>query len=217
MVERPREKLYFQGPSYLSDSELIAVILGTGVRGCSALELAHQLLSVFGGLHGLASSSPSELATIGGIGQVKAARVSAALTLGQRLTQLEARQKKTIGTPREAVSYLWADLRFLPKETFRCLVVDTKNQVIANELISVGTLNSSLVHPREVFRPVISRSGAGVILAHNHPSGDPTPSREDIELTKRLVDCGKLLGIQVLDHIIVGDNTFVSLREKGIV
>jgi len=201
----------------LSDGELVAVILGTGVRGRSALELAHELLSIFGGLRGLAASSPCELATIGGVGRAKAARVIAALTLGQRMAQLQARQKKSIGTPAEAASYLWSDLRFLSKENFRCLVVDTKNQVIANELVSVGTLNSSLVHPREVFRPVISRSGAGVILAHNHPSGDPTPSREDVELTRRLVDCGKLLGIQVLDHIIVGDNTFVSLREKGIV
>ncbi|MBO8126191.1 MAG: DNA repair protein RadC [Firmicutes bacterium] len=215
--ERPREKLFFHGEEALDVAELLAVVIGTGNRGASALDLANRLLAHFGDLAGLARVEASEVAMLAGIGPAKAAQVVAALALGKRISKLQARPKQIIASPREAFSYLWSDLRFQTREIFRCLVMDTKNQILANELVSIGTLNSSLVHPREVFKPAIARSAAGVILAHNHPSGDPAPSEEDIALTKRLAECGKLLGIKVLDHIIVGDNTFVSLREKGII
>ncbi len=214
--ERPREKLMAQGTASLSNLELLTVILGTGCRGRGVTELAGHLLTAFGGLRGLATTDPWELSKVTGMGKAKAAQVTAALALGQRANQLDARQKRVVQSPADAAAVFCSDLRFLAKEHFRCLVLDVKNQILTNELVSIGTLNASLVHPREVFRPAISRAGAGVILAHNHPSGDPTPSREDLGLTKRLAECGNLLGIEVLDHIIIGDNTFISLREKGI-
>lgn len=192
------------------------LLLGTGTRGRSVTDLADELLVTFGGLRGLIDTHPVEISRVAGIGKAKAGVLVSALALGKRVAKMEARSKKIISNPIEAASIFMAEMRFLTKEHFRSLVLDTKNQVLADELVSIGTLNSSLVHPREVFRPAILRSGAAVILGHNHPSGVPTPSAEDISLTKRLAESGKLLGIQVLDHLVVGDNTFVSLREKGI-
>ncbi|MBE3575428.1 MAG: DNA repair protein RadC [Firmicutes bacterium] len=215
-LERPREKLHARGVAALSDSELLAVCLHTGTSDESALALADRLLARFGGLRGLASVQPDELCAVRGVGPAKAARVAAALELGRRLAYQEAAQRVTLPTPEAVARFMMPEMRFLEKEHFRVILLDTKNQVIEVHLVSVGTLSSSLVHPRELFRQSIRRGCASVILVHNHPSGDPTPSPEDIQVTRRLQAAGELLGIDVLDHIIIGDNKYVSLRQQGL-
>jgi DNA repair protein RadC len=156
------------------------------------------------------------LSRVKGIGRAKAAEIAAAIELGRRVSNLAPEKRDSVTCPRDVAELLMSEMRFLAKEHFRVLLLSTKNQVIRNELVSIGTLNASLVHPRELFRSAVQRSCASVILAHNHPSGDPTPSSEDISLTTRVAQAGKVLGIEVLDHIVIGDNTFVSLKEKGV-
>lgn len=216
--ERPREKILAKGVLALSNAELLAILLRTGTKNDSVLRVAERLLKKYEelGIGALSNLGPQELSTIKGIGLVKAVTVVAAIELGKRLNGLST-ERMIIRSPQDAVNLLMARLRYETREHFIVLLLSTKNHVLATPTISIGSLNASIVHPREVFREVINHSAASVILAHNHPSGDPTPSSEDIGLTRKLVDAGKILDIPVLDHIIIGNNKYVSLKEKGII
>lgn len=216
--ERPREKLYKCGPKALSNSELLAIIIRTGNKENTAIELSNRILSIDKkGLRFLANSSLNDLISLKGIGKCKAAQILAAVELGKRISGLSESLKPKITSPSDVSRILMEEMRYLEKEYFKILILDTKNQVISIENISVGSLNSSIVHPREVFREAIKKSSASIILVHNHPSGDPTPSGEDINITKRLIEGGKILGIEVLDHIIIGDGKYLSFKEKQII
>lgn len=215
--QRPRERMLKEGAASLSDIDLLAIMLRTGTAKASAMELAAAVLSRFQDLRRLSQATIEELSEIKGIGPVKAVQIKAALELGRRLASLPAEERPVIRCPEDVCSLLMEDLRNLDREYFLALLLNTKNQVLAKETISIGTLNASMVHPRELFKVAIRRSAAAVILVHNHPSGDPTPSREDIALTKRLVEAGEIIGIDVLDHIVIGDNRFTSLKSKGLI
>lgn len=214
---RPRERLLKEGPGALSDIELLAIMLRTGTANTSAVDLATMLLSKYENLRNLLHVSVEELNSFKGIGTAKAAQIRAALELGRRVATAVAGERVSIRSPEDAAALVMEEMRHLDREHFMALLLSVKNQVIAKELISIGTLNTSSVHPRELFKPAIRRSAASIILVHNHPSGDPEPSREDCEVTERLVEAGKLLGIEVLDHLIIGDNKFVSLKAKGFI
>ncbi|HHV19859.1 MAG TPA: DNA repair protein RadC [Thermoanaerobacterales bacterium] len=219
LEERPRERLQRHGAQVLSDAELLAVLIRTGTRSESAIVLAQRILKGDGGKSGLAyvvDSSVEELSKIKGIGTAKAVQLKAAVELGRRISAYNRGQQVTITTPLDVKDLLMEEMRFLEREHFKTILLNIKNHVISIEDISIGSLNSSIVHPREVFKPAIRRSSASIILVHNHPSGDPTPSKEDIEVTSKLVEAGKILGINVLDHVIIGDNSFISLKEKGL-
>ncbi|HAN86178.1 MAG: DNA repair protein RadC [Bacillota bacterium] len=213
--ERPMERLLEFGPEAVSTAELIAVIIRCGRPGESAVDVAVRVLSKCGTARKLATAGVHELLSIPGIGPVRAAQIVAAIELGRRVVVSEGEPKLAISSAKDVADLLMPAMRYLEKEEFRTIFLDTRNRVIDNATISVGTLNSSIVHPREVFRAAIRAGSAGVILAHNHPSGDPGPSPEDIAITKRLVRAGALIGIEVLDHIIIGDNLYVSFKEKG--
>lgn len=210
--ERPRERLQRLGPEHLSTAELLAIILRTGARGQGALQLATALLSGPDSLRRLVNSPVEELAGVPGIGMAKACSIKAALELGRRLGS-ESAARPSIRSPQDVSRLLMEEMRYLEKEQFRVLLLNTKHQVLAIEVVSLGDLTSTIVHPREIFKEAVRRAAAAVILAHNHPSGDPTPSREDLEITRRITEAGKILGIEVLDHIIIGDNRYISLRE----
>ncbi|XEC93182.1 DNA repair protein RadC [Paenibacillus tarimensis] len=214
--DRPRERMMMLGAEALSHAELIAILLRTGTKQESAVHLAGRLLSECGSLRNLVDMSMEELTSIRGIGLAKALQIRAGIELGRRLSRSKQEDKLTIRSPKDAADYMMEQLRYLQKEHFVCLFLNTKNQVVAEQTLSVGTLNASLVHPREVFRAAIKCSSASLICIHNHPSGDPTPSPEDISLTRRLSEAGELVGIDVLDHIIIGDRRFVSLKEQGL-
>jgi DNA repair protein RadC len=215
--ERPRERMKAYGAEYLSNTELIAILLRTGTRGESALRLADKILQKAGSLRSLLEMELEELKSISGIGEAKAIQIKAGLELGRRLSRGNLLDRITIRSPKDAADYMMDSLRYLHQEHFVSLFLNTKNQIIGQETIFVGTLNSSLVHPREVFREAIRRSSASVLLLHNHPSGDPTPSKEDLDITQRMVESGNLLGIEVLDHLIIGDGSYISLKERGYV
>ena len=215
--ERPREKLVSKGAEALSNVDLLAILLHTGIKHESVVHLAERLLSETDGLARLSILSPQELSKIKGIGLVKAVTIVAAFELSRRLAQLQGGEKVVIHGPRDAALLLMPRLRYLQKEHFIVLLLSTKNHVLAQPTISIGSLNASIVHPREVFREAINYSAAGVILIHNHPSGDPSPSQEDISLTQKLVEAGKMLDIAVLDHVIIGNGKYVSFKEKGII
>jgi DNA repair protein RadC len=214
---RPRERLREAGAGALSSAELLAIILGSGSRDESALDMAHRLLQGPRGVRLLAEASYEDLCGTKGIGPAKAAQVMAAVELGKRLSCLGQGLRPTVRSPQDVCSFVMEEMCYLDREHFRVVILNTKNQVLAVETVSVGSLNSSLVHPREVFKPAVLKSAAAVILLHNHPSGDPTPSREDLEITRRLAEAGKLIGIEVLDHIIIGDHVFTSLKEKAVI
>lgn len=216
--DRPREKLYKYGVKALSNSELLAIIIRTGNTKNTAIEIAQQLLALDKrGLAFLTELSFEELTSINGIGKCKASQIISTLELAKRISATTGESKIKITSPKEVVNILMEEMRYLKKEFFKIVLLDTKNQIISIENISIGSLNSSIVHPREVFNIAIKRSSASIILAHNHPSGDPTPSKEDINVTNRLVQCGDIIGIKVLDHIIIGDGNYKSLKEKNII
>lgn len=216
--DRPREKLYKYGVKALSNSELLAIIIRTGNTKNTAIEIAQQLLALDKrGLAFLTELSFEELTSINGIGKCKASQIISTLELAKRISAATGESKIKITSPKEVVNILMEEMRYLKKEFFKIVLLDTKNQIISIENISIGSLNSSIVHPREVFNIAIKRSSASIILAHNHPSGDPTPSKEDINVTNRLVQCGDIIGIKVLDHIIIGDGNYKSLKEKNII
>lgn len=214
--QRPRERLIREGARTLSEAELLAIILRTGHADKSAVELATDVLSFFSGLKSLVQANVEELSKIKGIGPAKAAQMKAALEIGSRLASATDGTRPAIKGPEDAAQMVMEEMRHLDREHFCALLLNTKHQVVARETISVGTLNSSLVHPRELFKAAIKRSAAALILVHNHPSGDPTPSREDREITDRLKEAGTIIGIDVLDHIIIGDKNFISLKAMGM-
>ncbi len=216
--ERPREKLYKYGPKALSNSELLAIIIRIGNKQNTAIEISQRLLSLDKrGLAFLSELSIEELTSIDGIGKCKASQVMAMIELGKRISASSGENKVCITSPMDVANILMEEMRYFKKEYFRIVLLDTKNHVISIEDISIGSLNSSIVHPREVFNVAIKRSSASIILIHNHPSGDPSPSKEDVNITNRLVECGEIVGIRVLDHIIIGDGKFISLKEKNMV
>ena len=219
--ERPREKLIKKGPEYLSDCELIAIILRTGVGNSkekfSALDLAKKMLTEYGSLKNLLDLSLSEFLKINGIGRAKAAQVMAALELGRRAVSEKNGNNVSFRCSEEVANYYIPLLKDLKKEQFRVLLLDIKNKVIKEVLISQGSLTSSIVHPREVIKPVIKESAASVIFIHNHPSGDPEPSTDDIEITNRLCKSCSILGISVLDHIIVAEGGYFSFKQKQLI
>ncbi len=212
---RPREKMEALGAERLSDGELLAILLRTGSQRESAISLADRILAQPKGLNFLAEASIEDLAAIHGIGLAKASQVKAAVELGRRVALKSKGVKPVIKTPEDVAELLMEQMRHLDREHFVALLLDTKNQVLYQETISVGSLNASIVHPRELFKQAIKKSAAAVILVHNHPSGDPNPSAEDLAITIRLVEVGELLGISVLDHIIIGDQKHYSLKREG--
>jgi DNA repair protein RadC len=214
---RPRERLAAYGAEALSDTELLAILLRSGTVTATAIDLANQLLVRFGGLRGLMDAALEELQAVKGVGLAKAAQVKAALELGRRAAGRPGEERPVVRTPEEAAGLVMEQMRYLDREHFRAILLNTKNRVLAVEGVSVGTLNASSVHPRELFKNAIRKSAAAVILVHNHPSGDPSPSRQDLDLTRRLVEAGEIIGIPVLDHIIIGDNRFTSLKAQGCV
>ena len=219
LEERPREKMLKIGAQALSNAELLAILLRTGSKKDSVLRIAERILKKYEemGAAALASLSPQELSKIKGIGPVKAVTVVAAIELGKRLHGKVATEKPVIRAPQDVSDLLMTRLRYETREHFMIVLLSTKNHVLAIPTISIGSLNASIVHPRELFHEAINHSAAAVILVHNHPSGDPTPSREDIRLTKKLMEAGEILEIHVLDHVIIGDNKYVSLKELGII
>ncbi len=215
--ERPRERLRRFSADALSTTELLAVVLGSGAIGHSAVDVAADLLTDFGGsLRKLGRAEPAELEKTAGIGPARAAAVAAALALGRRLAAEPARATGRIRGPADVFGRLGPLLRDRQQEEFWVIYLSTQSQVLLERRLTVGLLNSSLVHPREVFAPAIATAAASVILAHNHPSGDPEPSPEDISVTCQLVKSGQLLGIPVRDHVVLGDRGYVSLHERGI-
>lgn len=216
--ERPRERMLQHGAQALSNAELLAILLRTGTARESALTLAQRLLAEAEGLDGLMRLSLTELMQIKGIGLAKAVQIKAGLELGRRVARQRRLQEPVIiRTPHDVASYMMEEMRHLTQEHFVVLFLNTKNHVLGHETIFVGSLNASIVHPREVFQAAIRRNCASIICLHNHPSGDPQPSREDVDVTRRLVEAGKILGIDVLDHVIIGDGRFASLKEKGYI
>lgn len=214
--ERPRERLEQYGPDALTHSDLLAIILRVGNPRMSAIQLAQHLLQHFGGLRELDAATVAELSQVPGIGLAKACQLKAAFTLGKRLATDREAALPTVSSPQTVANLVMEDLRYRKQEHFRVLFIDTRNQVINIRDISIGSLNASIVHPRETFKAAISHTAAAIILVHNHPSGDPTPSKEDLALTARMVEAGTLLGIPVFDHLIIGDGRFVSLKERGL-
>lgn len=216
--ERPRERLLKYGVEGLSDAQLLAIIIRNGRDGRSAVDLGIELLEKFGGLDGIAQAGISEFRGkngVKGIGPAKIAEIKAAIEVGRR-HQKPSLAGATFCSSGDVISYYQPRMKDLKKEMFRCALLDTKNKIIQDEVVSVGTLTASLVHPRETFRAAIRESAAAVIFIHNHPSGDIKPSQEDILLTRRLVQAGEVLGIQVLDHIIIGDGSHFSFRDNGL-
>ena len=214
---RPRERLFRYGASGLSDAELLAILLGTGTKKETALQLSQLVLSKFETLSNLASASPEELVEIDGIGRAKSSQIMAAIELGKRGNIAFNGKKNFISNPRDAVNLFMAEMKHLDRECFKAVLLNTKNRVLKIAEISTGSLNSSIVHPRELYKIAIKCSSASLIVVHNHPSGDPTPSEEDISLTQRLSESGKILGIVILDHIIIGDGEYTSFKEKGLI
>jgi DNA repair protein RadC len=217
LSERPRERLQKLGVEALSAQEILAVILGRGIAGESVMVTAQRLLSHFGNLKGLASASVEELSQVRGIGLAKAAQIKAAFELANRVEgYTEAEDKPIVKTPEDVVNLVRSRLKGKKKEHFLALLLDTRNRLIKVAEISIGSLDASIVHPREVFKEAISASAASVIFAHNHPSGITEASEDDIKLTKRLVKAGEIVGIDVLDHIIIGDKDYLSLKREGL-
>lgn len=217
IADRPRERLLRQGAMSLSNQELLAILLRTGTKEESVLVLANRVLSTFERLHHLKHATIEEMVAIKGIGEVKAIQILAAIELGRRLSQKQNDDKYTVRSPQDVAAYLMPDMTSLSQEHFVVLFLDVKNQIIHKKTIFIGGLNASIVHPREIFREAVKRSAASIICAHNHPSGVPTPSPEDIEVTKRIQEAGYIIGIELLDHVIIGDHQFISLKEKGFI
>ena len=216
-TERPRERLLQSGEEGLSDAELLAIIIGSGSEEETALELARRLLSRFGSFRSLAGASAGELSQVRGIGPAKAAQIKAALAIARRYAAERVGPGTAVTGSEQLFRYMREKLHGLKKESFYALMLDTKHRVIREEQVAVGSLNESIVHPREAFHSAIRESAAKIIFVHNHPSGNPEPSPQDRRLTARLCQIGNLVGIQVLDHLIVGDETYYSFAEHGLV
>jgi DNA repair protein RadC len=212
--DRPREKLHRVGVAALGDNELVAIVLGQGQARASALDLANAILSGLGGVERLARARGEDLTRIAGIGPARAAQVLAAVELGRRTLTRLGRERLQITSPRTVAELLLPQYGSRPVEHFGVVLLDTKHRVLRIALVSTGTLDTSIVHPREVFREAVAARASALVLFHNHPSGDPEPSPEDVEITRRMMAAGLLLGIDVLDHVILADVRFCSLRER---
>ena len=213
---RPREKMQARGEEVLSETELLAIILGNGTRNVSALELANQLLVFYNGLRNIREASLEDMMQIKGVGLAKAISIKAAIELGRR-TALDVKIRDFINSPADVSRLMMEEMRYYDREHFCGLYLDRKGGLLVKEDISVGSLSSTVVHAREVFKTAVKCSAASIILVHNHPSGDPSPSKEDIEITRRLVQAGSIMGIDVIDHLIIGQEKCCSLKEKGII
>ncbi len=213
--DRPREKLERLGAAVLGDNELLAVVIGSGSRGSDALTLANRLLLLAGGLHGLTRTGASELQRVEGVGHARAAQVLAAVELGRRSLLRGGSERPRLSTPQQLASYLIPQYGSCAVEQFGIVMLDTKHRVIRIKVVSLGSLDATIVHPREVFREAASASAAAIVLFHNHPSGDPTPSADDLALTARIVSAGDIMGIDVVDHLILADHRYFSLLEAG--
>ncbi len=214
-AERPRERLIAQGADRLSDAQLLAIVLRTGRTRQSAIDLAIALLDRFPSLGAMARASVAELVSVPGVGPAKAAQLKAALELGRRLNGERLNSGLRIGTSADVFRHYQPLLKGLKREVFKAVLLDGRHRVLREVTISEGSLSLNIVHPREAFNPAVRDSAAAVIYLHNHPSGDPTPSAEDRELTRRLVSCGELLGIRVLDHLIIGEEAYFSFADRG--
>ena len=213
-LERPRERLIDQGAEVLSDAQLLAIMIRMGKKGQTAMDIAFRLLERFNGLKGVAGATVMELCQIGGIGPSKAAQILGAIEIGKRVVSNKRSMKGKFLSSKDIYSYFFPEYSSLKVEIFKVILLNTKNQLIHGVEISKGSLNQTIVHPREVFNKAIKDSAASLILIHNHPSGDPAPSQEDIALTQTLVKSGKLLGIPVLDHIIIGNGDYYSFVDN---
>lgn len=214
--ERPRERIIRYGAAGLSNSELLAVVLRCGTKSENIINLCNRLLKETGGLNGLFDLSSEEFMKIRGIGAAKAAQLLSIAELTKRFKSFKSGDEIKIKSPGDAADILMEEMRYLKEEHLKVILLNTKNIVISIKDVSIGSLNSSIVHPREVFIEAIKKSSASILICHNHPSGDPTPSNEDIGITRRLKECSKILGIVMLDHLIIGNGTYISLKEKGI-
>ena len=214
--ERPRERLQALGAGALSAQELLAIVIGRGVAGKPVTAIAQELIWRFGSISGVSEATIEELSRIKGLGSAKAIQLKACFELAKRMELTSDVEDFTITSPQSVVKAVRARIKDKAKEHFMLIILNTRNKVTSINNVSVGTLNASLVHPREVFRDAIRQSASSVVLAHNHPSGNETPSEEDLKITKRLVEAGKIIGIEVLDHIIIGKDGFCSFKEKGL-
>ena len=212
-LERPRERLIAQGVDALSDAQLLAIMIRIGQKGQTALDIALRLVDHFNGLKGVANATVQELCQFEGIGPSKAAQILGAIEMGRRVVSNKSSLKGKFLSSQDIYRYFFPELSALKVEVFNAILLDTKNQLLKEVEISRGSLNQAIVHPREVFNKAIKESAASIILIHNHPSGDPAPSPEDIDLTQKLVKSGKLLGIPVLDHIIIGQGDYYSFAD----
>jgi len=215
--ERPRERLQKFGPEALSGQELLALVISRGIPKKSVMNIAQELLTKFGSIKAISQATIEELSQIKGIGLAKAAQIKACFELGRREDLEPEMINFDIKNPEAVVKAIRASIKDKAKEHFKLILLNPRNKIIGISTISIGTLNTSLVHPREVFKDAITHSAASVVLAHNHPSGDPEPSEDDIKITKKLVESGKILGIEVLDHIIITKNGFKSFKEAGLI
>jgi DNA repair protein RadC len=213
--DRPREKLERLGAAALGDNELLALVLGNGSREVGALELANRLLGQAHGLHGLPRVGVGELRRIPGIGRARAAQVIAAVELGRRTLVRGSEERPRLATPRQLAAHLLPQYGAGAVEQFGIVMLDTKHRMIRIKILSVGSLDTTVVHPREVFKEAASASASAIVLFHNHPSGDPTPSTDDLVLTTRMVNAGDIMGIEVVDHVILADQRYYSLVESG--
>lgn len=215
--ERPRERMLQNGGGHLSNQEVIAILLGSGTKQENVMDLANRILMHFEGLKLLGGATIEELTAIKGIGPAKGVTLLGAIELGKRMHQYKPEEKFWIRSPEDGADFIMEEMQGLNQEHLVALFLNTKNQVIHRQTIFIGSLNASIVHPREIFREAVKRSAASIICAHNHPSGNTTPSQEDIQVTRRLVEAGKIMGIEVLDHLIIGNRSYTSLKEKGYI
>jgi DNA repair protein RadC len=215
--ERPRERLLAHGAGALTNQELLALLIGSGVRGMSAMALALKALGhTDEGIVWLQTASPEELSRISGIGNAVACRISAAVELGKRISESRIAQHIRFDSPDDIALLFMEDLRYEKNERFKILLLNVRGEMMGRELVSAGGISSSIVDAREVFRPAVRRGAASIVLVHNHPSGDPSPSPQDIEVSNDLIKAGRILGIRVLDHLIIGDGRFTSFRREDL-
>ncbi len=215
--ERPRERLKQHGPKHLNNTELIAILLRTGMTGENVISLSSRVLTALGRLAGLGRSSFTELCSQRGLSEAKACQLLAAVELGRRFVSLAPEERVVINSPQDVANLLMAEMAVLDQEHLKALLLNTKNEVLGIREIYVGNVNSSVVRPAEVFRPAVRDNATSVIVVHNHPSGDPTPSPEDVSITRTLIEAGKMMAVDVLDHLVIGSgNRFVSLKEAGL-
>ncbi len=216
ILERPRERLAKMGANVLSTAELLAILLRVGVEGENAIQIGQRLLREFNGLAGLQRASFAEIRAQHGIGEAKAAQIKAAIDLGRRLASQTSIDRPVVHSPEDAADLVQYEMSALDQEQLRVLLLNTRNHVLGIKTIYQGSLNSSQVRVGELFRPAIRENAAAIIVIHNHPSGDPSPSPDDIAITKVMIEAGKLLDIQVLDHLIIGQGKFISLNRRGL-